>query len=117
MKYRFALAALALAGCSTGPASLLPPPAAIADRTVLDEQAAITVTLAYTAAAKAAALAISTGLVRDRDRVAQIGQADRAAFAAVKAAEVAYAAGNAQSYGAAIVQVNAGVSALLATLD
>lgn len=41
---------LALAGCSFGSVSSVPPPLTVADRTVLDEQGALAVELAYKAA-------------------------------------------------------------------
>ena len=61
-------ATLMLAACDPGAilsTGSLPAPAAIADQTKVDEQTGIAVTLAYTAAAKATALAIETGLVKD----------------------------------------------------
>ena len=91
-------------------------PAAVADETKLDEQTALTLTLAYTGAARAATLAIEAGLVDDAKTIERIGQLDRSAFAAVKAAERAYRAGNADSYASAIVVARGDISALLSAV-
>jgi hypothetical protein len=94
-------------------------PSSLADRTVIDEQAGITITLAYTAASKAAALAIpiavATGAMSPAT-VRRIGELDNAAFAAVMAVRQAYLAANAASYGAALKQANAAITALLSAI-
>lgn len=108
--------ALALSAC--GVASMLTgiptSPSAVADRTKVDEQAGITVTLAYTAASKAAALAIRTGLVTSAATIKRIGELDTKAYAAVVAVHDAYKAANAASYGAAIAKANAVIGELVA---
>lgn len=115
---RGALAALALFSLTAcpGPITSVPTPAEVADRTKIDEQAALTVTLAYTAAARAAALAIETSVVTDRATIAKIGALDLKAKAAVDAVEAAYRAGNASSYAAALLAANDAVSQLLASV-
>jgi hypothetical protein len=106
---------LASCGANSGTSpGALPTPVAVADRTKVDEQAGITVTLAYTAAARAAALAIDAGLVKDPAKVARIGQLDNQAYAAVQAVRTAYSAANAADYATAIARANAAVSALTA---
>lgn len=95
--------AVPIAGCAT------------VTQTTLDEKAAIGVETAYTAAARAAKLAITSGAVTDPAKIRQIGDADNRAFAAVQAVRAAYAAGNANSYAAAFVEADAAVKALLAS--
>lgn len=103
-------------GCASVPDRIPSSPAAVADKETIDEQAALTLTLAYTGAARAAALAIETGLVDDPKVIARIGELDVAAFGAVKAAESAYRAGNADSYALALVEARAAVGALLSSV-
>ena len=109
--------ALLLSGCGMMNTASLPDipaaPAELADRTKIDEQAALTLTLAYTAAAKGAALAIETGIVSNPDTIRAIGAADQRAYRAVEAAEAAYSAGNAESYAAAIAEARRAITALL----
>ena len=109
--------ALALCGCSLLPpaagGSILPPPSSFANSTKIDEQTGIAVTLAYTAAARAAALAINTGLIKDKPTIARIGALDRQAYAAVQAVRAAYLTANSDSYVAAIMNANSVVGALL----
>lgn len=112
----FGLACFAVTAC--GPLAQLAsiastPPVAHADSTKLDEQVGITVTLAYTAASKAAALAIRTGLVTNVATIRRIGELDRQAYAAVQGVRQAYLAVNAASYTAALAKANAAVNALL----
>ena len=90
-----------LASCShLDPSGAPRAPVDVSEGTKIDEQAALTITLAYTGAARAAALAIETGLVDDPTTVARVGEIDRRAYAAVQATEAAYRAGNAASYAA-----------------
>lgn len=106
-------AALALAGCvSEGLNSIPASPGSVASQTVLDEKGAIAVETAYTAAAKAAALAIRTGVVSDPNTVRRIGELDNRAYASVKATRAAYNAGNASSYLMAFNQANTAVKAM-----
>lgn len=117
--FRLALAscaALTLTACP-GPLPGLPPaPSEVADRTKIDEQAALTITLAYTAAARAAAVGIEAGLITDRQAIARIGDLDRRAYAAVQATERAYRSGNADSYAAALVEARAAISLFLSSV-
>jgi hypothetical protein len=110
-KIIFALAAsLALAGCSFGSIASAPPPAELADRTALDEQAAIGVELAYKAFRLAAETAVDAGVLKG-ERAAMVGRLDDAAYTAVTAVRAAYAAGNAENYAAALEQANAAIGA------
>lgn len=108
-----AAAALALASCATIPAAP-PAPVDLTSQTVLDEKGAIACETAYTAAARAAALAIRAGVITDPAKIRRIGEMDRAAYSAVLATRAAYDAGNASSYLSAFTRANAGVRALLA---
>lgn len=104
------IAPLALAGCglnastvgsaasATADAIGVPPPVAVADRTVLDEKAAIGAETAYTLAARAAALALRAGIVNDPEAIRRIGALDRQAYAALTGLRAAYRAGNAVAY-------------------
>lgn len=97
---------LALASCNV---SALPPPNTVADRTTLDERAAIAVEMAYQAAAQ---LALATGAAKRED----VKAADRRAYAAVKAVRAAYEAGNAASYASAAASAHSTVASLLTAL-
>lgn len=109
----FALASCGITSALTGlPSS----PAAAANQTKLDEQVGLTVTLAYTAAARAAALAIRVGIVKDAATIAKIGELDGKAYAAVLAVRQAYLAGNSDGYLSAITQAREAATALLAAI-
>lgn len=113
--YLAILAPLALPGCA-GLASLASVPTApveAADSTVLDEQAALAVELAYKAARLAVETGVDAGVVRG-ERAAQLAEIDNKAFAAVQAARRAYRAGNATSYGAALAEARAAIADMLA---
>jgi hypothetical protein len=103
-------AALPLGACDTLMAGQVPGPASVSDRTKLDEQVGIAVTLAYTAAAKAAGLAIETGLIKNQDTIRRIGAADQKAYAAVMAVRSAYLTVNATEYTEALARANAALS-------
>lgn len=106
MKALFIPLSLALASCGV---SSLPAPNTVADRTTLDERAAIAVEMAYQAAAQ---LALSTGAAKREN----VKAADRRAYAAVKAARDAYSAGNASSYAAAAAGAHTAVASFLTAL-
>ena len=107
-----------IAGCSAGLHAFgATSPAALSDRTKVDEQAALTITLAYTGAARAAAIAIETGFVSDPATVRRIGHLDQVAYAAVKATNGAYRAGNAADYQTALGEARTAVSAFLAAVQ
>lgn len=111
----FALASCGITSALTGiPTS----PAAAADRTKLDEQTGLALTLAYTAASRGAGLAITAakaiGHPLSPATVKRIGELDTAAFAAVTAVRQAYLAANSAGYLAAIQQARIAVADLLA---
>lgn len=96
-----AASALCLAGCGIASAALGPPenlvPAAAADKTVLDEQVAISVELAYQAAVLTVSTATKAGLVKGAT-AEKLLAADKKAYQAVLAVRAAYDTGNARSY-------------------
>lgn len=113
-----AAAVLALSGCDftkTGLPSLPPPPAAVADATTLDEQAALGVELAYQAARTAAEVAVDAGLIKGAT-ASRLAQLDRQAFLAVTVVRQAYRTGNADSYGSALADARQTITALLALI-
>jgi hypothetical protein len=93
----------------------LPAPAAIADRTVLDEKAALGVELAYQAANLAALTASRAGLISDEARP-RIAAADARAYAAVLAVRQAYDAGNGGSYFETEARARAALAEFLALI-
>lgn len=134
------LVALSLGGCGPMLGALLntaaPPPQAVANRTVLDEQGALTVEALYTAAARAGALAFRTGIIQpssnpavQQDNFCQLVMArvftptDRGSSvaalecklrAARDAVRHAYDAGNAADYATAMVEARAASNQILA---
>lgn len=106
-------AALALAGCTLPALGSLPSsPAEAADSTVLDEQAATAVELAYKAARLAVETGVDAGIIRGA-HAARFAQLDRQAFAAIQAVRTAYRAGNAANYATAKADALAAVAQLL----
>jgi hypothetical protein len=113
-----ALAPLALCGCGAlGALTGIPSaPAVVAEQTVLDEQGALAVELAY----KAVRLAVETGVDAELikgQRAAQIAELDNKAYAAVLVARRAYRAGNATSYGAALAEAREAITQLIALFN
>lgn len=104
-------APLALASCN---GLAVPPvtPGQVADRTVLDEQAALGVELAYKAWRLALETVVDSGLLRG-EKAKQVAALDNRAYAAVKAVRSAYQAGNAASYTRAVKDARAAITAAL----
>lgn len=108
-----ACAALALSGCGlTGLGSVPAAPVEAADQTVLDEQAALSIELAYKAARLAIETAVDAGAIRG-EQATRFAELDNRAYAAVLAARRAYRAGNAVSYGAAVAEARAAITDIL----
>lgn len=106
--------ALALASCAgipSAPSGAGSPP--IAGATKLDEQAGLAITLAYQAANRLALLVIRSGHVRGAD-AEKLKALDAEAFRWVSRVRIAYQAGNAVSYQAAIAQAYAIVAEISA---
>jgi hypothetical protein len=131
MKNRFLIAAvlaLSLAGCAhfdAGTAAPIaasvadsvgvPPPATVANKTVLDEQLGRGVELGYKGFRLAMNTAIDAGQMTAA-RAAVIKPIDAKLFALTQAVQHAYAAGNSASYSAAVKQANAAIADGLAAL-
>lgn len=116
---RLALASLLLLALAPGCATTgsLPSPQSVAQTSRIDEQAALAVTLAYTAAARAALVSIEAGIVTDRATIARIGELNERAHAAVRAVDHAYRAGNAASLALALSEARAAVALFLSSID
>ena len=110
------LLAVPIAACHTVGAVATGGPAVVADQTKLDEQVGLSLTLASTAASRAAALAITAGVITDRATIAKIGQLDSRAYAVVQAVRSAYLAGNGTNYLAAIEAARKAVNDLLVSV-
>ena len=111
-----AAASLALSGCGVARLANLPAsPAAVANATVLDEQVASGVELAYKAARTLMELAVDTGRLKGA-RAAQVQAYNRKAYDAVKATRTAYRTGNAAGYFAAAKEARALVAQMLALI-
>lgn len=105
--------ALTLSACAGLQIPQLPSaPVAVADETVLDEQAALSIELAYKAARLAMETAVDAGAIRGANAT-RIAELDNEAYAAVLAARRAYRAGNATSYGAALAEARAAISGMI----
>jgi hypothetical protein len=109
-----AAACLALTGCA-GLGGLPSSPAAVAESTVLDEQGALGVELAYKALRTALELAVDTGALRG-EAATRAAALDNRAYGAVFAARAAYRAGNATSYAQAVTDARAAITAALAAI-
>lgn len=101
-----------LAACDFG---TIQSPGSVANRTVLDEQIAVSVELAYKAARVAVETGVDAGLIKGAT-AAKVALADNRAFAAVQFVRTAYRAGNAASYSAAATEAQKAVGALLSAI-
>lgn len=108
-------AALPLALTACAGLSVPTSPGAVAQQTVLDEQGALGVELAYKAFRTALEVVTDAGLLRGAD-AAKAATLDNRAYAAVQAARAAYRAGNAASYKAAVDEARTAISAALAAI-
>jgi hypothetical protein len=107
--------ALSLPGCAGLGALMTGGPVSAANQTVLDEQAAISLELAYKAARTALEIAVDSGFLKG-DNAAKAAALDNQAFAAVTGVRAAYKAGNASNYGVAMAEARAAVTAMLAAV-
>ena len=114
-----AAAAMSLAACAPLATAVGPPdnlvPAAAADQTVLDEQVAISVELAYQAAVLTVSTATKAGLVKG-DTAVKLLDADRVAYQAVLAVRAAYDTGNARSYAEAALSAQSAIRGVIALI-
>lgn len=119
-KFRGFLIAASLALCACAPntsadGGLPNAPGDLADATVLDEQTALSVELAYQAAGLAVKSAADAGVLHG-DAAAKAAKLDRQAYGAVRAVRDAYDAGNADSYAQAAVIARKQIAAILALI-
>lgn len=112
------LCAVALAAAlMTSACNIAPPatPSTVANKTVLDEQIAVTAELAYKAARLAAETAVDAGLIRGT-RADVVRVANVRAKSATDAVRNAYAAGNALNYSLAAAEAERAVNGILAAI-
>jgi hypothetical protein len=111
-----AAAAMSLAACAPLATAVGPPdnlvPGVAADKTVLDEQVAISVELAYQAAVLTVSTATKAGLVKG-PLAEKLLDADRVAYQAVLAVRAAYDTGNARSYADAATSAHSAIRSVI----
>lgn len=90
-------------------------PASVANTTILDEQVAVSIELAYKAARTALETGVDAGLIKG-ELATKVALADNKAFAATQAVQQAYKAGNASNYASAAIQAQAAIRDLLAAI-
>lgn len=100
---------LALSACAGIPAGIVPTPSTVTEQTKLDEQAAITVNLAYKAWLITVETGINAGLIKGT-LATRVAVVDNQLYTALKAVDSAYAAGNASNYLIAITEFNRALS-------
>ena len=115
-----ALLSVALVGCATTPippTSLIDraPPVTVADKTSIDEQSVLAVTLAYEGAALTLDTLIRTRIIKGRD-VKAAATLDDKAYHAVAALGTAYDAANAKTQLEAVVLAREAVRELILLL-
>lgn len=115
-------AALSLSACGVATDAVNTIPAApvdVANKTKLDETAGRLVTVAYSAASKAAQLAIKVGApsgMMSPATVTRINELDKRAFDLVEAVRSAYLAGNSASYVAALEEAERAIAQFLSAV-
>jgi hypothetical protein len=111
-----ALLPLALTACAGLSLPNVPTsPGAVAETTVLDEQGALGVELAYKAFRTALEVAVDAGVLKGANAT-KAAALDNRAYAAVGAARAAYRAGNAASYSQAVTEARNAITAALAAI-
>ena len=112
------MAALSLTGCAGLSALMMPPaPASYAERTTLDESAALTAELAYKVAGSMVDLAVQAKIVKPGTPLAvKIADADDRAYMALQAVRSAYRTGNAGNYAIAATEARAAIEAMRAAV-
>lgn len=110
-----ALAACALPGPLSSPTASVPPPAELANRTELDERAALGVELAYSAFVTAAELAVDAGVLRG-ENATRVAALDARAYQALAVARAAYDTGNAETYSSALLNARTAIAEAVALI-
>ena len=113
MGLALSVSATGLGGCAS--LGLSGSPAAVTDGVLLDEQAAVGVELAYKAARMLTESLVKSGVIRG-DLATRVAAADRRAYATVRAARAAYAAGRSTSYTEAVLLAQGAITDLLAAV-
>jgi hypothetical protein len=106
-----AFAALSLVGCTT--TGVPPSPESAADRTVVDEQAATDVELAYKGMRLAIELGVDAGVIKGAS-ASRAAELDNKAYQALQVARAAYRAGNSSNYLAALAEARTAIADALA---
>ena len=106
---------LSLPGCAGLMSTMAGGPVVAANQTVLDEQGAIGVELAYKASRTALEIAVDSGLLKG-ERAAKAAALDNQAYAAVIGVRAAYRAGNSSNYGVAMAEARLAVTAMLGAI-
>ena len=113
------LSTMSLAACAPLATAVGPPdnllPGVAADKTVLDEQVAISVELAYQAAVLTVSTATKAGFVKGA-LAEKLLDADRVAYQAVLAVRAAYDTGNARSYADAAQSAQTAIRGVIALI-
>jgi hypothetical protein len=109
-------ACAAVAPIAASAAGLPPTPQAAANTTVLDEQAATGVELAYKAMRLAIETAVDAGFLKGAN-ASKAAALDNKAYAALKVARDAYRVGNAPGYFAALAQARTAITDALAVMQ
>jgi hypothetical protein len=90
-------AALALSACNPTAAGPVSTPAEVSNRTAMDEQAAVSVELAYKAFRTALELAVDAGVLKG-DNAVKAAKADQTAYNAILVMRAAYKTANSEDY-------------------
>lgn len=106
---------ISLSACSVATSSPLPTPSAVSDRTAMDEQAAVSVELAYKAFRLAVELAVDSGVLKG-ERAVVAAKADQQAYNAVLIMRSAYKTANAEDFLNAARSAKIAVEQALATV-
>lgn len=102
-----ALCAVSLSACTPSELGSIPTsPAQISQRTIVDEQAVVSVHLAYKTFRLAAEVAVDAGIVKGA-LAKRLADVDNKAYSAVVLVDKAYATGNASDLQVALANANA----------
>ena len=105
-RFLIAFAALSLIGCTTTAGTgVIPTPVEYANRTALDEQAAVGVENAYKAFRMALELGVDTGVIKG-ERAVRAAKADQTAYTALLVLREAYKTANSADFLAAARSAN-----------
>lgn len=115
MKHLIFALCCALSACANLPTNIPASPSTVADSTVLDEKAAISIETAYKAARVAIETATDAGIIKGAT-ASKAAILDNQAYSAVQAVRTAYRAGNSASYVAALHEAQSAIRSFLAVV-